>query len=395
MNLIKHTIPTMILILFITSSLLCQTNSVLSENNVKDSQGDKYVCISKEIYTKRTSENKKMIEIRGIYGSPVDFWEKGYDLAHLGVNAIFVRSRSINNEMIKRARAEGLQIFAEFATLNGTRYVENHPEAWPIDEQGKKVEPASWFMGICPTDSGFKHHKINELRDLLKKFDLDGIWMDYLHWHAQFEEPVPILPETCFCASCLSIFQASTGVALPEGNTSKKATWILNNHDSKWREWRCSVIAGWVQEFKKIIKEVKPNAILGIFHCPWEDNEFDQARRRYLGIDYDMLRQDVDVFSPLVYHARMGRNVDWVEQNVTWLCQRLNIKVNTFPKIWPIVQSYNDPYVISADEFETVLRYGISAQATGVMMFTSASTAEDEQKTEKMKQVYREWLEED
>ena len=59
---------------------------------------------------------------------------------------------------------------------------------------------------------------------------------------------------------------------------------------------------------------------------------------------------------------------------------RLNIKAGTFPKVWPIVQAYNDPNIISAEEFEKVLRYGAGGQATGVMMFTSNSVAEDEQK---------------
>ena len=63
-----------------------------------------------------------------------------------------------------------------------------------------------------------------------------------------------------------------------------------------------------------------------------------------------------------------------------------------FPKVWPIVQAYNDPNAISPGEFEKVLRYGSGAQATGVMMFTSNSVAEDEKKIETMKKVYTGWI---
>ena len=42
----------------------------------------------------------------------------------------------------------GLKIFAEFATLNGKNYVEQHSEAWAINQKGMSgVEAASWFMG--------------------------------------------------------------------------------------------------------------------------------------------------------------------------------------------------------------------------------------------------------
>ena len=215
--------------------------------------------------------------------------------------------------------------------------------------------------------------------------------MDYLHWHAQFEDPEPILPETCFCENCVSSFESSTRIKVPEGSTSEKAEWILNTNDGAWRSWRCSIIAGWVRDFKRIIKEEKPGALLGVYHCPWDDDDFNGARRRTLGLDYDCLKGIVDVFSPMVYHGRMGRSPEWVKENIEWFSKRLNIKASSFPKVWPIVQAYNDSKTISPEEFEKVLRYGAGGQATGVMMFTSNSVAEDERKIATMKKVYTEW----
>ena len=351
------------------------------------------LIIALAVFTSATRSNlpAKQIEIRGIYGSPEPFWKKNLRLDQLGVNAIFIHSGSINDVMMKRAKAEGMKVFAEFATLNGKNYVETHPEAWAIDKDGKKVEAATWFMGVCPTEPGFKQHRFNELKTLLQKFPLDGVWMDYLHWHAQFEDPEPILPETCFCENCLAGFQSATRIKVPEGTTSQKATWILKENDSVWRNWRCSVVASWVRDFKQIIKEEKPGALLGVYHCPWDDDDFNGARRYNLGLDYDSLRGIVDVFSPMVYHGRMGKSPEWVKENIEWFSKRLNINPGTFPKVWPIVQCYNDPKTISSSEFENVLRYGTAAQATGVMMFTSNAVAEDEQKIATMKKVYLEW----
>src|SRR5690606_20988667 len=96
----------------------------------------------------RSEENHippSKIEIRGIYGSPVPFWKKNIRLDDLGVNAVFLNHGAINEGLMKQAKAEGLKVFAEFATLNGKSYVNDHPEAWAIDRNGNKVAAATWF----------------------------------------------------------------------------------------------------------------------------------------------------------------------------------------------------------------------------------------------------------
>ncbi|WP_420400961.1 hypothetical protein [Flagellimonas sp.] len=336
----------------------------------------------------------KTVEVRGVYGNPKPLWDKGYKLNELGVNAIFVHSGAIDQAMVERAKSEGAKVYAEFATLNGKNYVESHPDAWAINEKGEKVEAATWFMGVCPTEPGFREYRFNQLRDLLSNFDLDGIWMDYVHWHAQFEDPEPILPETCFNDHCLNEFSSYTGLQIPEGTTSEKAQWILTQHDKEWRNWRCKVIHDWAVEMKKIVKEANPNALLGLYHCPWDDEEYNGARRRNLGLDYDLLRETIDVFSPMVYHGRMHRDPNWVEENISWFSNRLNIEKGAYPKVWPIVQAHDDPGIISKEEFETVLLGGLAGESTGVMMFTTNSVAKDEAKTAVMRKVYRNLSEE-
>ena len=335
----------------------------------------------------------KIVEIRGIYGNPKPFWDKNINLNNLGINAIFVHSGSINHNMINKARSEDLMVFAEFATLNGKNYVDKHPEAWAINDKGEKVQAASWFMGVCPTEPGFRKYRFDQLRELLLKYDLDGVWMDYVHWHAQFEEPDPILPETCFCNHCLYDFSKHSGIEIPDGTISEKALWIINNHDKPWRDWRCKVIYDWAYEMKSIISELKPDALLGIYHCPWNDQEFNGARRRILGLDYDLLKETIDVFSPMVYHARMGRKPNWVKENINWFCNLLDIRNDSYPKVWPIVQAHNDPGIISKEEFETVLNGGLTSKSSGVMMFTTYAVAEDEGKIEVMKNVYTKLME--
>jgi sugar lactone lactonase YvrE len=326
-------------------------------------------------------------KIKGIYGHPLEFWKRGFKLNELGVNAVFLHYKSIDSAFMSRARDEKQKIFAEFATLNGENYVEEHPEAWPIDNHGRKVSKATWFMGVCPTDSGFAKYRLKELRTLLTTYDVDGVWLDYLHWHAQFEDPEPILPETCFNESCIRAFQKYSGIKVQGKTIPEKAQFILSQHESSWRKWRAQVIADWVINFKSAINEIKKGALLGIYHCPWNDQDFSNARYRILGLDYMLLKKHADVFSPMVYHKRMGRDPQWVNQNIEWFSGQ----IGSAARIWPIVQAYNDPAVVPAAEFGKVLRDGLtSGLSSGVMMFTSSSVAEDSSKIRTMEQVYKE-----
>jgi len=334
-------------------------------------------------------EPNKRIEIRGVYGNPAPLWERGHTLGELGINSIFVHSGSLTREMIRRAKAEKALVFAEFATLNGKNYVEEHPEAWAIDEKGERVKEASWFMGVCPTEPGFRKYRMDQLRQLLSEYELDGVWMDYVHWHAQFEDPEPILPETCFCDSCLSGFSIDSGIEIPKGTVAEKADWILKTKDGQWRNWRCEVIYSWAKEIKEIIDNMRPNALLGLYHCPWTDEEFNGARQSILGLDYELLKKVVDVFSPMVYHERMGRDPAWVAENIAWLSDRLQVIPNAEPKIWPIVQVHDSPGKVSALDFKTVMEGGLSGKSTGVMMFTTGAVAESKEKINVMKELYR------
>lgn len=323
--------------------------------------------------------------VKGVYGHPQKFWDNGYRLNELNVNAVFLHYKSITDSFITRARAENLKIYAEFATLNGEGYVEAHPGAWAIDNSGNRVQKATWFMGVCPTDKGFKQHRLDELRKLLARFDVDGVWMDYLHWHAQFEDPEPILPETCFNNSCIKEFEEFSGVSVSGTSIKEKADFILKNHETRWRQWRAQVIAEWVEQFRDTLDKYKPSTLLGIYHCPWNDVEFDSARYKILGLDYDLLKKHADVFSPMVYHERMGRTSLWVKENIEWFSKKIN---DERVKIWPIVQAYNNPGIVTAKEFRQVLQFGLAGTSSGVMMFTSSSVAEDPAKVAVMKEVY-------
>jgi hypothetical protein len=327
----------------------------------------------------------KKLAIRGIYSSPAPFWAAGGRLDEYGVNAVFVHAGSITREMAARVRAEGARLFAEFPTLNGKGYVERHPEAWPMNEKGEQAPPATWFLGACPTEPGFRAFRMKQLEALLDRFDLAGVWMDYFHWHAQFEDPSPVLPETCFSPTCIGGFEAATGIRVPQGPVQERARFILTRHERRWRDWRVSELISWARDIGSVVRSRRPGALLGVYHCPWTDEEYGGALRRVLGIDLRRLAEHVAVMSPMVYHGRMHRKPEWVREYIEWLSGSVRRETG----IWPIVQAHNEPRTIPAAEFDQVLRAGAAGRAAGVMMFTTHSVAADPAKMEVMRRFYR------
>lgn len=347
------------------------------------------ILISLVILSCCSAQDSPQEMVKGIYGNPNVLLEKGFSFQQLGINAIFVHKGSITPALMNVARQQNAKVFAEFPLLNGKEFLQSNPEAWPIDSNGNRSPQADWFMGICPSNPGFRKYREEQLRTLLNTYKLDGVWLDYVHWHAQFESADPILPETCFCSYCLKDFSSSLQLTLPDGNTKTKASWILKEKDAAWRKWRSDVITGWVKDFKKIVRLHDPNTKLGIYYCPWYPDDFNGALYRNLGLDMAELYRHADVLSPMIYHGRMGRKPEWVKEYLDFLNQEIIYNNEKGAAIWPIVQASNEPIIISPEEFRRVMLMGMSHPSTGVMMFSTGAFREDSLKIEVMKELYR------
>lgn len=331
---------------------------------------------------------RKSAFTKGVYGDPTALIKDGTTFSALGINSIFVRSSSLNDLLFNAARKENVRVYIEFPTLNGKDYLEEHPEAWPINEKGEPAPAADWFMGICLTDSGFREDRKEQLIAVLTKYAVDGVWLDYLHWHAQFETPQPILPETCFCNRCVTAFEDDKHVSVQGDDIAQRAQWILANEDSLWRQWRSETLTNWVRSMKDVVQQHRPKALLGVYYCPWYPAEYDSALFKTLGLDLNALANIVDVFSPMLYHHMMERSPDWVGEYVRWLSDSV-VSGKREPLIWPIVQAHNKPGVVTIEEFRSVMWNGSRAPASGIMMFTVNTLVDEPAKLEVMRDLYR------
>lgn len=348
-------------------------------------------CTSREI-AESPVEAARGVEVRGVYGGIPGEEEDGASLADFGVNAVFLNSRSITPEKAEAVHSQGAGLFAEFNSLHQAEYLEGHPDAAPVGRDGKVSPPAGGWQGICPTHEGYRAERMVEFRQLLRGFPLDGVWLDYHQAHANWELAEPVLPDTCFCERCLGKFSAAAGIELPPGSTGDVSAFILGNHEDEWVSWRNGVYTGWVREFREILDEESPETLLGCYHCPWTDQEFDGALEKKLAIDLKAQAEYLDVFSPLLYHAHLGHpgDMEWISSHVNWLGEYLGVegKPGDRIRIWPIVQLADLGSDIPASEVSGILEAGLSFPSTGIMIFSWGRIKAQDDKVREMTRFY-------
>lgn len=340
------------------------------------------------------NERKHRIEMRGIYGGvPSEIFERGKTLSDYGVNAIFMGSGGVTTEKVALLKKQGARVFAEFNSMHEAGYVADHPEAAPVGTDGKVCPPADQWQGACPTHLGYRRHRMEAFQHVLENFEVDGMWLDYHHGHADWERADPILPDTCFCENCQTQFDAATGIKPAGGPAGERAGDLLKNHKAAWVQWRCDVFTDWVREYREIIEKTRPAALLGTYHCPWSDTDNDGALKNKLAIDLKAQAPYMDVFSIMPYHARFGHHNDvaWISRQTAWLGKHLGIegKLDEKKKIWPIVQLSNWGETVPPSQVKEALHHGTEAPSTGVMVFNWGGLQKQPENIEEMGAYYR------
>lgn len=331
--------------------------------------------------------------IYGAYSSPQTFWEGGGRFEAYGINALFLGSGRIDEDLIATARAQGASVYAEFATFRGDYLLEKYSDVAPVGRDGLPIPKTPRFLGACPSCPRLLLEKRAGLRRLLREQPVAGVWMDYLHFHCDFELPDPPLDDSCFCDRCVRRFATDTGLSdaghqIAGRTTAERASRILAEAGDAWTEWKCAVMAGFATEARRVVDEERPGAKLGVYSAPWTDDEYGGGLRRILGVDIDRLHAVVDVFSPMLYQVKCGRPVEWVETYTRWLVGRvggLNGRRGRRVEVWPIVEAEG----ATAPELEAVLRGALRGGATGVMFYALPHVVAGRGKLEAVRRVYR------
>ncbi len=300
----------------------------------------------------------------GVYGNPPELEQ--YAIAKVWGPA---QKDWVNTQLEQRRKA--------FFTLNafgGSSAWKQFPDAIPVLANGEKLQ--SKYGGICPSHKGWRQHQLNILKKWLADFtgdqQISGIWLDFIRYPGRWEEANPVIPKTCYCKRCLTLFQQTAQVTIPPSlqSTEQKAEWIDTHAAKKWLQWKKGLILSFVKEVRKTIDEYQithqaesEKIKLGVFLVPWRKSDFHGAVSLLLAQDAEQMAPYVDVFSPMVYHRMAHQQPSWVGEICRYfhnMGERRNIQT------WPIIQSED----VTPQEFAATLREVEESDAEDVIVYS-------------------------
>ena len=260
-------------------------------------------------------------------------------LQDFGVNTIATESETYRDDLIDLAHRLNMRFIAGIACFSEHRRnhqpLHDHPELWPILENGARRPLMEWYIGVTPTVDFYREARLSEIERIMRDHELDGMCLDFIRWPLHWElelrpgQPEPL--QSSFDPHTVRRFLEFAALEMPHrcDTTPKQASWILNEHKAQWTNFKCKVITDFVLAARERIKAHRSTgAQLGVYIVAAPADE-----RAYLvGQRESDLAPVVDFLSLMVYHPVLHRTPAWV-------AERVDEMVKLAPgKVLPVVQ---------------------------------------------------------
>ncbi len=156
-------------------------------------------------------------------------------------------SRDLLAEVIPVAHREGMRVLARIDPSCAPKALAGeHPDWFSRDRNGNFCEVSEHYV-TCPNAGYYRHHIVEVVREMLGRYDADGIWNNqgkFAAWDTG----------TCYCNTCQSLFEAESGQGIPDEDWNNPV-W------RQYNEWRYRRIADWVALMHREIHAVKRDAV--------------------------------------------------------------------------------------------------------------------------------------
>lgn len=258
------------------------------------------------------------------------------ELKDAGINAVFstvytgetafyqskILPKRDNNIRLEEFRRKLKENNISFAAICQIFYdpdvVEKNKGLIPVDQNGNNSY-VNWQKMVCPTDSAYRKYKIALIREVAQSLQPDIISLDFIRYPVTWE----IIPPTttpneirnfCFCQRCLEKFEQTTGYKIPDqlNEVKSKADWILTNHSPEWTDFKETMITSFVKNVKNELSKINPAMKIAVHTVPWNKQTFDNGIEWIAGQDLISLSKYADIFTPMIYHKLVGRDVNFI-----------------------------------------------------------------------------------
>ncbi|MDB5863078.1 MAG: hypothetical protein JWO70_884 [Betaproteobacteria bacterium] len=190
-------------------------------------------------------------------------------------------SRDLLAEVVPIAHAQGLHVLARIDPSCAPKSLAaEHPEWFSRDREGNFCEVSEHYV-TCP-NAAYYHERIPAVvREMLTRYDADGIWNNQGKFAAWDTGP-------CYCGTCRTLFREDSGSDIPAAEDWSDPVW------RRFNQWRYERITAWVKRMHTEIHEAKPEAIFIAAVQLMES--LDTIRPGGWDIDYWVPYQDVLAF---------------------------------------------------------------------------------------------------
>lgn len=144
--------------------------------------------------------------------------------------------------LIEEAHKRGMTVHP-WVQVNsrGSAILEQHPDWYQVNQNGERVGY------LDPSSPEAREYVISIMREIVGKYDVDGISLDYLRYASGGGRH-------CFCDRCKAAFKADTGLDCVEADKAAKGTVAWR----KWRAWRYEQVNNEAEAIVRAIRAAKP-----------------------------------------------------------------------------------------------------------------------------------------
>jgi hypothetical protein len=243
---------------------------------------------------------------------------------------------------------------------------------------------------VCPSRLTYRTRKADELSEIVRSLEPDGISIDFIRqfvfWEMIYPDRDPAtIDKTCYCDSCLAGFTEYIGVEFPDTckTTAGKAGWIDKNYQDPWNKYRCRLITDMVKELSYEARAVNPDIKLNFHAVPWREGDFNSAMIRVASQDLRSIAPYVDYISPMCYSQMLKRDAEWIADVVA------DMNKSAAGKILPSIQVY--PYYIESsftnEDFKECVESALKLPSDGVVFFSWPLFIKDSSRMEAVRDI--------
>jgi hypothetical protein len=151
-----------------------------------------------------------------------------------------MKGRDYFGEIMQARKRHGLRAVAYYCIMFDNWAYEYHPD-WRLVPDDDSIPSHPQRYGFACPNTPYREHTLASLRELVGKYDFDGIFIDMTMW-----------PDVCYCAHCIEKFRSEAGVEPPR---------IVDWDDPTWRKFQAAR-QRWMLEFAQdithAVKQTRP-----------------------------------------------------------------------------------------------------------------------------------------